>query len=61
MEPSFHAFFGVNRNPSLNFSNVARTPVALAVSWLKFEPKISNSPVTESGLPVSVTTATRKV
>ena len=36
-------------------------PVALAVSWLKFEPKVSNFPVTESGKPVSVTTATGKV
>ena len=31
------------------------------VSLLKFEPKVSNFPVTESGLPVSVTTATGKV
>ena len=28
---------------------------------LKFEPKVSNFPVTESGKPVSVTTATGKV
>ena len=28
---------------------------------LKFEPKVSNFPITESGLPVSVTTATGKV
>ena len=61
MEPSFHAFFGVDRNSSLNFSKVARTPVALEVSWLKFEPKVSNFPVIKSGEPVSITTATGKV
>ena len=60
MELSFHAFC-VYRNPRLNFSKVARTPVALAVSWLKFEPRVSNFPVKESGLPVSFTTATGKV
>ena len=38
-----------------------RTPVALSVSWLKFEPKVSNFSVTESGEPVSITTATGKV
>ena len=38
MEQSFHAFC-VYRNPRLNFSNIARTPVALSVSWLKFEPR----------------------
>ena len=62
MEQSFHAFC-VYRNPRLNFSNVARTQAAslLRVSLLKFEPKVSNFPVTESGEPVSVTTATGKV
>jgi len=57
----FHAFFGVNRNTRLNFSNVATAQAALVVFWLKFKPKVSNFPVTESGLPVSVTTATGKV
>ena len=33
----------------------------MRVSLLKFEPKVSNFPVTESGLPVSVTTAMGKV
>ena len=60
MEPSFRAFC-VYRNPRLNFSKVARTPVVLAVSLLKFEPKVSNFPVTESGKPVSITSATGKV
>ena len=62
MEQSFHAFC-VYRNPRLNFSNVATAQAASLqrVSLLKFEPKVSNFPVTESGLPVSVTTATGKV
>ena len=30
-------------------------------SLLKFEPRVSNFPITESGKPVSVTTATGKV
>ena len=33
----------------------------MRISLLKFEPKVSNFPVTESGKPVSVTTATGKV
>ena len=33
----------------------------MRVSLLKFEPMVSNFPVTESGEPVSVTTATGKV
>ena len=51
------------RNPRLNFSNVATAQAASLqrVSLLKFEPKVSNFPVTESGLPISVTTATGKV
>ena len=51
------------RNPRLNFSNVATAQAASLkrVSLLKFEPKVSNFPVTESGKPVSVTTATGKV
>ena len=63
MEQSFHAFFVVYRNPRLNFSNVVTAQAAslLRVSLLKIEPKVSNFPVTESGLPVSVTTATGKV
>ena len=62
MELSFHAFC-VYRNPRLNFSNVATdaSSFALRISLLKFEPRVSNFPVTESGLPVSVTTATGKV
>ena len=65
MEQSFLivSCFFVYRNPRLNFSNVATAQAAslLRVSLLKFEPKVSNFPVTESGLPVSVTTATGKV
>ena len=51
------------RNPRLNFSNVATAQAASLqrVSLLKFEPRVSNFPVTESGKPVSVTTATGKV
>ena len=62
MESLFHAFF-VNRNPRLNFSNVATAQAAsqLRVSLLKFEPKVSNFPVIESGKPVSITTSTGKV
>ena len=53
--------FFVYRNPRLNFSNVATAQAALAVSWLKFEPKVSNFPVIESGKPASITSATGKV
>ena len=62
MEPSFHAFC-VYRNPRLNFSNVATAQAAslLRVSLLKFEPRVSNFPVIESGKPVSITSATGKV
>ena len=38
MEQSFHAFC-VYRNPRLNFSNVARTTVTLAVSLLLLREK----------------------
>ena len=53
----------VDINFSQDFSNVATAQAAslLRVSLLKFEPKVSNFPVTESGKPVSVTTATGKV
>ena len=53
----------VDINFSHDFSNVAAAQAAslLRVSLLKFEPKVSNFPVTESGKPVSVTTATGKV
>ena len=62
MELSFHAFC-VYRNPRLNFSNVATdaSSFALRISLLKFEPRVSNFPVIESGKPVSITTATGKV
>jgi len=39
----------------------AQAASLLRVSLLKFEPKVSNFPVTESVKPVSVTTATGKV
>ena len=53
----------VDINSSYDFSNVVTAQAAslLRVSLLKFEPKVSNFPVTESGKPVSVTTATGKV
>ena len=53
----------VNINSSHDFSNGATAQAAslMRVSLLKFEPKVSNFPVTESGKPVSVTTATGKV
>ena len=50
-------------NSSHDFSNVVTAQAAslLRILLLKFEPKVSNFPVTESGKPVSVTTATGKV
>ena len=53
----------VDKNSSPDFSNVATAQAAsqMRVSLLKFEPRVSNFPVIETGLPVSITTATGKV
>ena len=63
---SFLYFFyvlDVDKNSSSDFSFVATSQAAShwRVSLLKFEPKVSNFPVIETGNPVSITTATGKV
>ena len=55
---SFTSFRKMKIQLTFGFVAMDASSFALRISWLKFEPKVSNFPVIETDMTVSITLAT---
>ena len=58
MKRLFSSFRKMKFQPTFGAVAMDASSFALRISWLKFEPKVSNFPVIETDVTVSITNAT---
>ena len=58
MKRVFSSFTKIKIQPSFRVVAMDASSFALRISWLKFEPMVSNFPVIETDATVSITNAT---